>query len=223
MNRPVPLLSTIVVGALLASCGGDPEVASSELAPADPIVETSIQEASRRDPVAVPTLAESQEAPPPSVSYAGQVTTTTMSSTTTTAATSTVATTSMPPSLPVAESACAVTLLADAFFESGGSDLAVDAQRRLIQDVAPIVSCLSPTALLKVEAWTDDRGDAQYNLDLSDDRVAAAVGVIIGEWPDVADRVVQVGHGEVDPPTACTGDCPENRVVTATVVPGAGS
>ena len=221
MNRLVPLLSAVVASALLASCGGDPEVASSRLAPADPIVETSVQEASRREPVTVPDLAASREEPPPSVSYAGQVTTTPTSTTPTSTTTTTASTTtsSIPVSLPVADSACAVTLPADAFFESGGSELSVDSQRRLIQDVAPIVSCLSPTALLRVEAWTDDRGDAQYNLDLSDDRVAAAVGVIIGEWPDVADRVVQVGHGEADSPTSCTGDCPENRVVTATVVP----
>lgn len=165
-------------------------------------------------------VAVKAEAPPPEVTYAGQVTTSTSTTTTTT---STTTTSTVPPTtrpaITAPDDSCSVTLLADAFFESGGSTLSAEAGEELVTRVSELSTCITSTALIKVEAWTDDRGDDDYNLELSNRRVDAAVAAIVGEWPDLAERIIPIGHGEADSPTPCTGDCPANRVVTVAVEP----
>lgn len=209
MNRLMWTMGAIVAGGVLASCGGGNGTSSPSAARPEPVIEQSgslISTSSAAEPTA-PTV--SVEPPPPSVTYAGQGT----ASVSTTSTTTPVPTTTMP------DDPCIVSIPADAFFESGGSTMSAAAQSQFIVRIAELAECLTSTAVLRVEAWTDDRGDADYNIALSGARAAEAVRVILSELPDLADRIIQIGHGEADPPTTCTGDCPANRVVTVAVVP----
>ena len=72
---------------------------------------------------------------------------------------------------------------------------------------------------LVVEAWTDDRADAGFNHQLATERAQSVIDYIVSKRGDLAGRITPIPHGESDPPTPCTGDCPGNRLVRITVNP----
>lgn len=209
----------VAVAVMLAACGGSGT--NNPSAAANPTLGAGSTEP---DPPAQPTTAAGQtqpisagagEAPPPQVAYAGQVTPTPPP----TATPKPAPTAQLPTGLPAATAAplCSVSFLADAFFDT--SQAQVTAPDQLVKQFATLRGCATDNTIVVIEGWTDDRGDADDNVELALARVAAVVEIVVAEWPELAGRIRQVAHGEVNPPTDCTGDCPANRVVIASVVP----
>lgn len=148
---------------------------------------------------------EATEAPPPDVTYAGQPTTTTTTTTT-------VATLLAPPP-PSAMPSEPVPIRTDALFETNECELNPVEVDAMIAGLEPLVAALAAEQRLVAEGWTDDRGGEAANVGLSLCRAESVASAMVDEWPLLSGRIDVVGHGELDPPTECSGDCPANRVV----------
>lgn len=77
----------------------------------------------------------------------------------------------------------------------------------ILDDVATVLNEY-PKTVLRIEGHTDDRGDAQYNQQLSESRALSVKSHLISYQVD-ARRIVTVGLGEFAP--LVPNDSPENR------------
>ncbi len=213
-HRQFVAIGAVLAATALVGCGdGDTEVASGSDVPEE-------LSAQIEDPGAVaPSIAvDTEEGEPPVVTYAGQVTTTTSSSTTfstPTTSTSTASTITL-----LVDPCVSITLQTDTLFDTGLAVISPEASAALIDELRPLVGCLSPSDRLEFVGWTDDRGAESANLTLSQDRADAAEALSLAEWPQLAGRTSAVGRGEIDPPSPCSGDCPANRIVVVSLVAG---
>lgn len=69
---------------------------------------------------------------------------------------------------------------------------------------------------LKIELWTDDRGSQSSNARLSKARALAVQKYLNTRYGDLINSVSYAANGELNPPTACSGNCPSNRVLELT-------
>ena len=85
----------------------------------------------------------------------------------------------------------------DILFASGKIDLKQSAKSTLNQ-VASVIKNEYPGNTIRVEGYTDDQGDAEYNLDLSYRRARAVVEYLASKGVP-RDRLEYVGYGEANP------------------------
>ena len=157
-HRQFVAIGAVLAATALVGCGGgDTEVASVSDLPEEP-------SAQFEDPAAVaPSIAgDTVEGAPPVVTYAGQVITT-MSSTTSGSPTTSISATSI--SLAV-DPCVSITLRTDTLFDTGLAVISPEASAALIDELRPLVECLSPSDRLEFVGWTDDRGPESANLTL---------------------------------------------------------
>ena len=73
-----------------------------------------------------------------------------------------------------------------------------------------------PNTKVEIKGFTDSRGAAEYNRDLSDRRAKAVADVLINQYGVSASRVSAQGYGELDP--IATNDTAEGRASNRRVV-----
>lgn len=91
-----------------------------------------------------------------------------------------------------------VMTLGDVLFDAGQSELNVSANRTVLKLVQFLQ--LNPRRVVRIEGYTDSRGDAQENLELSRTRAQALADALIDLGVD-AKRIEVQGHGESFPVT----------------------
>lgn len=91
-----------------------------------------------------------------------------------------------------------VMTLGDVLFDAGHSELNVSANRSVLKMVQFLQ--LNPRRTVRIEGYTDSRGDAQENLELSRSR-AQAVADVLGDLGISSARIEVQGHGESFPVT----------------------
>lgn len=91
-----------------------------------------------------------------------------------------------------------VMSLSDVLFQSGSTQLAPSANRTLIS-LARFLQ-LNPQRIIRIEGYTDNRGDAQANLALSEARAQAVAQMLVDLGVD-GTRIEAVGYGEQHPLT----------------------
>jgi len=91
-----------------------------------------------------------------------------------------------------------VMTLGDVLFDAGHSDLKASANRTVLKLVQFLQ--LNPRRVVRIEGYTDSRGDAQENLELSRARAQAVADVLVDLGID-AKRIEVQGHGESFPVT----------------------
>jgi len=221
--KTLRLVAPALAAVLLTGCGGGGGSGSSGVGPnVATTPHTTASAASTVTPSKPPTTQRgSTEPPPPSISYIGQPTTTTTTPATTSTTTST--TTAPPTTTPLPPTTTTTTTVALAPFESGvlfatGSADLSDVGVAVIIDALRVSRLPENEGLaIHVDGYVDSRGGPAENLVLARDRADAVAYVIVTTWPQLAGRVIAVGHGVDDllDPT-CLGDCPQNRAVLVT-------
>lgn len=91
-----------------------------------------------------------------------------------------------------------VMTLGDVLFDAGESELNVSANRTVLKLVQFLQ--LNPRRIVRIEGYTDSRGDAEENLELSRARAQAVADALIDLGVE-AKRVEVQGHGESFPVT----------------------
>jgi outer membrane protein OmpA-like peptidoglycan-associated protein len=91
-----------------------------------------------------------------------------------------------------------VMTLGDVLFDAGHADLKASANRIVLKLVQFLQ--LNPRRTVRIEGYTDSRGDAQENLELSRARAQAVADVLIDLGID-AKRIEIKGYGESFPVT----------------------
>jgi outer membrane protein OmpA-like peptidoglycan-associated protein len=91
-----------------------------------------------------------------------------------------------------------VMTLGDVLFDAGHADLKASANRTVLRLVQFLQ--LNPRRIVRIEGYTDSRGDAQENLELSRARAQAVADVLVDLGID-AKRIEVQGHGESFPVT----------------------
>ena len=91
-----------------------------------------------------------------------------------------------------------VMTLGDVLFDAGHSDLKASANRTVLKLVQFLQ--LNPRRIVRIEGYTDSRGDAQENLELSRARAQAVADVLVDLGIDTK-RIEVQGHGEAFPVT----------------------
>ncbi|KQC32234.1 peptidase M16 [Nonlabens sp. YIK11] len=91
------------------------------------------------------------------------------------------------------------------FFDYDKATLTASSKKEL--DKMAQVMKQDPTLMLKAETYTDSRGSASYNLDLSQRRSAAVIGYLVAKGIS-KDRLEGIGRGEENPVVDCSAmDC----------------
>jgi peptidoglycan-associated lipoprotein len=112
-----------------------------------------------------------------------------------------------PPPPPIAETAPKVSIdqriasdVQDAYFDYDKTDLRSDARDALSKDAAALKSILTdfPNASIVIEGHCDERGSAEYNLGLGDQRASAAKEFLLGLGIS-ADRLKTISYGKERP------------------------
>jgi outer membrane protein OmpA-like peptidoglycan-associated protein len=93
--------------------------------------------------------------------------------------------------------------LGDVLFDAGHSDLNISATRSVLKMVQFLQ--LNPRRIVRIEGYTDSRGDAQENLELSQARAQAVADVLVDLGVD-AKRIELQGHGQSFPVTENASD-----------------
>jgi outer membrane protein OmpA-like peptidoglycan-associated protein len=96
-----------------------------------------------------------------------------------------------------------VMTLGDVLFDAGHSDLNISANRSVLKMVQFLQ--LNPRRIVRIEGYTDSRGDAQENLELSQARAQAVADVLVDLGVD-AKRIELQGHGQSFPVTENASD-----------------
>jgi len=91
-----------------------------------------------------------------------------------------------------------VMTLGDVLFDAGHSDLKASANRTVLKLVQFLQ--LNPRRVVRIEGYTDSRGDAQENLQLSRARAQAVADVLVDLGIE-SKRITVQGHGESFPVT----------------------
>ena len=106
----------------------------------------------------------------------------------------------------------------DVLFDTDQATIRPDAAKAL-HAIALKIQAASPTAKLRVEGHTDDRGDATYGLRLSERRAQAVAQYLIKTEHFAAARISTKGFGETAPAVPNTSDAnrQKNRRVVITV------
>jgi outer membrane protein OmpA-like peptidoglycan-associated protein len=91
-----------------------------------------------------------------------------------------------------------VMTLGDVLFDAGHSDLKASANRTVLKLVQFLQ--LNPRRVVRIEGYTDSRGDAQENLQLSRARAQAVADVLVDLGIE-GKRITVQGHGESFPVT----------------------
>jgi outer membrane protein OmpA-like peptidoglycan-associated protein len=106
----------------------------------------------------------------------------------------------------------------DVLFDTEQATIRPDAAKAL-HAIALKIKAGSPTAKLRVEGHTDDRGDATYGLRLSERRAQAVAAYLIKTEGFAAARIETKGFGETAPAVPNTSDAnrQKNRRVVITV------
>jgi OOP family OmpA-OmpF porin len=99
-----------------------------------------------------------------------------------------------------------VVTLSGVLFETGGHDLTSDARKRL--DVVAHAVAQNPDRSITVAGFTDDKGKADYNLTLSQQRADEVKSYLEGKGITPS-RIVSVGHGETE--AIASNDTEEGR------------
>jgi peptidoglycan-associated lipoprotein len=112
-----------------------------------------------------------------------------------------------PPPPPIAETAPKVSIdqriasdVQDAYFDYDKTDLRSDARDVLSRNAAALKSILTdfPNASIVIEGHCDERGSAEYNLGLGDQRASAAKEFLLGLGIS-ADRLKTISYGKERP------------------------
>lgn len=90
--------------------------------------------------------------------------------------------------------------LQDAFFDYGRSDIRVDAQDALTRDTTILKNILNdfPAGSIVIEGHCDDRGSAEYNVGLGDQRAGATLDFLVRSGVP-ADRLKTISYGKERP------------------------
>jgi outer membrane protein OmpA-like peptidoglycan-associated protein len=106
----------------------------------------------------------------------------------------------------------------DVLFDTDQATIRPDAAKAL-HAIALKIQAASPTAKLRVEGHTDDRGDATYGLRLSERRAQAVALYLIKTEHFATARITTKGFGETAPAVPNTSDAnrQKNRRVVITV------
>lgn len=91
-----------------------------------------------------------------------------------------------------------VMTLSDVLFDAGHADLKASANRTVLKLVQFLQ--LNPRRIVRIEGYTDSRGDAQENLELSRARAQAVADLLVDLGID-SQRIEVQGHGESFPVT----------------------
>ncbi|MEY4934744.1 MAG: hypothetical protein RIS64_1103 [Bacteroidota bacterium] len=95
------------------------------------------------------------------------------------------------------KSSAGVKITFDNFNFNTGSAVVADASKKQLEDLSHIMSAY-PKVEIKVDGYTDNKGDAAKNKKLSEDRATAVKSYLVGKKID-AKRVVTAGHGAENP------------------------
>jgi OmpA-OmpF porin, OOP family len=95
------------------------------------------------------------------------------------------------------KSSAGVKITFDNFNFNTGSAVVADASKKQLEDLSHIMSAY-PKVEIKVDGYTDNKGDAAKNKRLSEDRAMAVKTYLVGKKID-AKRVVTAGHGAENP------------------------
>lgn len=87
------------------------------------------------------------------------------------------------------------------YYDSGSSILRKDAMKELNKLALTLQK--TPTMVIEIGSYTDSRGDAQDNLNLSTKRAQAAVDYIVNKGIS-RNRILAKGYGESEPVNSCT-------------------
>jgi peptidoglycan-associated lipoprotein len=90
--------------------------------------------------------------------------------------------------------------LQDAFFDYGRSDIRVDARDVLGRDAAVLKAILQdfPNSSIVIEGHCDDRGSAEYNLGLGDQRAVLTLDFLVRSGVP-AERLKTISYGKERP------------------------
>ena len=99
-------------------------------------------------------------------------------------------------------------VLNDVYFEFDKSNITADGAFELDNLVQAMRS--NPTMVIMVKAHTDNRGSAQYNMNLSDRRAKSSVQYVISKGIDKS-RIAGKGYGESEPKIDCKEACTEEE------------
>ena len=88
----------------------------------------------------------------------------------------------------------------DAFFDFDRTELREDARTALVGDALALQSILSefPTASVVIEGHCDERGSAEYNLELGDRRASGAKQ-FLSQLGVSSDRLIEISYGKERP------------------------
>jgi OmpA-OmpF porin, OOP family len=95
------------------------------------------------------------------------------------------------------KSSAGVKITFDNFNFNTGSAVVADASKKQLEDLSHIMSAY-PKVEIKVDGYTDNKGDAAKNKKLSEDRAMAVKSYLVGKKID-SKRVVTAGHGAESP------------------------
>ncbi len=114
---------------------------------------------------------------------------------------------------------CDAIIIADRIHFDTASDVIQPQSYRLLDQVASILQSVSYIHLVRIEGHTDDRGDDEYNLDLSQRRADSVLRYMLDAGIS-ARRIEAVGYGEADPVASndSSGGRAENRRVEFTIL-----
>ncbi len=114
---------------------------------------------------------------------------------------------------------CDAIIIADRIHFDTASDVIQPQSYRLLDQVASILRSVSYIHLVRIEGHTDDRGDDEYNLDLSQRRADSVLRYMLDAGIS-ARRIEAVGYGEADPVASndSSGGRAENRRVEFTIL-----
>jgi peptidoglycan-associated lipoprotein len=101
------------------------------------------------------------------------------------------------------------TMLSDAMFDYDGNTIRADAQQALNKDADALKKIFTdfPTGSVIVEGHCDERGSAEYNLGLGDQRASSAKAYLV-QLGVSGDRLKTVSYGKERPQcTEATDDC----------------
>ena len=101
-----------------------------------------------------------------------------------------------------------VVVLNDIFFEFDKSNITKEAAFEL--DKLVEVMNNNPEMVIMVKAHTDNRGSAQYNMNLSNKRAKATVQYVISKGI-AKERISGQGYGESEPKVDCKENCTEEQ------------
>ncbi len=92
------------------------------------------------------------------------------------------------------------TMLSDAFFDYDGNTIRSDAQQALTKDADALKKIFAdfPTGTVIVEGHCDERGSAEYNLGLGDQRASSAKAYLVQLGVN-GDRIKTVSYGKERP------------------------